>query len=257
MTTSPYPEAVNSIVSDYLQRLDSQLAGLAALERRDFVREMESHIFEAYTNEANSSPLETTEVDRILRVLRRVGEPASVVEERLSDSLVRSGSRHHTPLRIAAGVLIALFGVPLGIGGVAALFGFLVALGGLLASYFVFAGALAISGILMIALGASRIYLPGLWDRMVEAGILHIDSDLERVLALGDAGLQGFLILLAGAALLAAALTLFYFGRKVFRGISNLALLLLDHARKAAHRLRRYWTTHGNQPSFRHVAQRV
>jgi ABC-type multidrug transport system fused ATPase/permease subunit len=150
-----------------------------------------------------------------------------------------------------------LFGVPLGIGGVAALFGFLVALAGLLASYFVFAGALAISGILMIALGASRIYLPGLWDRLVETGILQIDSGLERVLALGDAGAQGFIILLAGSALVAAAVALFYFGRGVFRGISNLAVLLLDRARKAATRIRKYWTSHGNHMSFRHVTQRI
>lgn len=252
MNTTPYPNSVNSIVNDYLQRLDCHLSGLATLERRDFVREIESHIFEAYAAEPP-----TDEVERILRVLRRLGEPVSVVEERLSDSLVRSGSRHRTPIRIAAGVLIALFGVPLGIGGVAALFGFLVALAALLASYFVFAGALALSGILMIALGASRIYLPGLWDRMVETGILQIDSDLERALALGDAGAQGYIILLAGCALVAAAFTLFYFGRGVFRGISNLALLLLDRVRKAATRIRKHWTSHGNHMSFRHVAQRI
>jgi uncharacterized membrane protein len=252
VNTNAYPNAVNSIVNDYLQRLDSHLSGLAALERRDFVREIESHIFESYATEAA-----TDDVDRVLRVLRRLGEPAAVVEDRLSDSLVRSGSRHRTILRIAAGVLIALFGVPLGIGGVAALFGFLVALGGILVSYFAFASALVISGILMIALGASRIYLPGLWDRMVETGILQIDSDLERVLALGDAGTQGYIILLAGCALVAAAFGLFYFGRKLFRGISNLALLLLDRARKAAQSIRKYWSNHGNPVNFRHVAQRI
>jgi ABC-type multidrug transport system fused ATPase/permease subunit len=147
--------------------------------------------------------------------------------------------------------------VPLGIGGVAALFGFFIALASLLASYFVFAGALALSGILMIALGACRIYLPGLWDRLVETGILQIDSDFERVLALGDAGAQGYIILLAGCALVAAACTLFYFGRAIFRGISNLAFLLLDRARKAAQKIRKYWTKHGNRTSFSHVAQSI
>lgn len=252
MNSSPYPQAVSAIVNDYLQRLDSQLTGLAFSERREFVREIESHVFEAYAEDSTAD-----EVERILRVLRKIGEPASVVEERLSDSLVRSGSRHRTPLRIAAGVLIALFGLPLGIGGVAALFGVLLSLGGLLLAYFAFAGSLAIAGVLLFLIGATRIYFPGLWDRLIEVGVLQIDPDLQRVLSLGDAGTQGFLILLAGAALLAGSAALFYFGRSIFRGISNLAILLFERARQVALSLRKYFTQQRNHYFSGHVAQRI
>jgi len=65
-------------------------------------------------------------VARILAVLRNLGEPAEVVAERLLGSFVRSGVKRLLPVRIAGGVLIALFGIPLGFGGAAVLTGLLV-----------------------------------------------------------------------------------------------------------------------------------
>jgi uncharacterized membrane protein len=127
-----YPEVVAKIASDYLERVKSQLHLVPAREQDEFLKELQSHLYEAY----QQTPGED-DVVRILTVLLNLGEPAEVVSDRLPGAMVRSGTRRNLPLYVVGGILIGLFGIPLGFGGVAVLVGILVTLAGIVATCFI------------------------------------------------------------------------------------------------------------------------
>src|SRR5579863_4339599 len=102
-----YPEVVAAIVNDYLERLKGKLMLIPALERDEFLREIQSHIYEAY----NQSP-GNDDTQRILAVLRNLGDPAEVVADRLPGAMMRSGTSRNVPLYIVGGILLVLFGIP-------------------------------------------------------------------------------------------------------------------------------------------------
>ena len=62
---SNYPESAGKIVDDYLQRVKAKLRGVPSNEEAEFLREIESHIYEAYQQTAGEN-----HVERILSVLR-------------------------------------------------------------------------------------------------------------------------------------------------------------------------------------------
>ena len=74
-----YPEVVAKIASDYLERVKSQLRLVPTREQNEFLREIESHLYEAYRQTPGDD-----DVARILAVLRNLGEPAEVVSDRLA-----------------------------------------------------------------------------------------------------------------------------------------------------------------------------
>jgi len=115
---NPYPEVVAKIAGDYMERVKSQLRLVSTQEQGDFLREIESHLYEAYQQMPGED-----DVARILAVLRNFGEPAEVVSDRLPGALVRSGTKRNLPLYVAGGILIALFGLPLGSAGAGVLVG--------------------------------------------------------------------------------------------------------------------------------------
>ena len=85
-----YPEVVAKIANDYLERVRLQLRTVPARERDEFLREIESHLYEAYQNTPGDDA-----VARILAVMRNFGEPAEVVADRLPGAMVRSGIVPH------------------------------------------------------------------------------------------------------------------------------------------------------------------
>src|SRR5579863_8489299 len=103
-----YPEAVAKIADDYLERVRSQLRLIPAREQDDFVREIRSHLYEAYQHQVDQQTPGEDDVSRILGVLRNLGEPAEVVSDRLPGSMVRSGTKRNQLLYVAGGILIAL-----------------------------------------------------------------------------------------------------------------------------------------------------
>jgi hypothetical protein len=232
---NPYPSSVSAIVSDYLLRLKFHLQPVPDAEQAEFLREIESHIFEAYHED---STLE--EVPRILHVLNKLGEPSEVVAARLPDSMVRSGAKHHWPLRILLGLVLALFGLPLGLGGVAVLVGVYFALVGLLASSFIAATAIAVSGALVVILGFVRVNLPGLWDRLLINGVLRIDDPVLAFLEYFDPAAQGFLLLVLGTAIILFATAIFWLLSRGFRGFKSLTLFAFDALRRVAQKLRHH-----------------
>ena len=114
-----------------MERVKSQLGLVPIREQNEFLREIESHLYEAYQQTPGDD-----DVARILAVLRNLGEPAEVVSDRLPGTMVRSGTKRNLPLYVVGGILIALFGIPLGFGGLGVLVGILGGLAGMLVAFY-------------------------------------------------------------------------------------------------------------------------
>jgi uncharacterized membrane protein len=228
-----YPEVVAKIASDYLERVKSQLRLVPAREQDEFLREIQSHIHEAY----EQTPGED-EVARMLAVLRNFGEPAEVVSDRLPKAMVRSGTRRSLPLYILAGITIALFGIPLGFGGVGVLLGLLAALAGILVAYYAVAGSFLLVGACFASLGLVRVILPELWDKLVMLGFIRFDGPAEFFNHLSPTG-QAFIMLVFASVFLASGLGLLRLGKYLLRGLRFLVSLIFDTARSFAQTIRR------------------
>jgi hypothetical protein len=196
-----YPETVAKIVDDYLERLRMQLRKGPGQDQNERIREIQAHIYEAYQQESVED-----EVTRILRVLRNFGEPA-------------------------------LFGIPLGFGGVAVLSGIVVALSGLVVSYYVVASAFLLASGAFLTLGMSRIYEPDWWDRLLAVGIIQMDDEVAMVLDRLSPSAQGNLLILFAIVAAAVALAMFWLGRYIVRGVRFLFGVLYDWGRQAAQRI--------------------
>jgi uncharacterized membrane protein len=229
-----YPPVVAKIAKDYLERVKAQLRLVPARERDEFLREIESHLYEAYRN----TPIDD-DVARILAVLRNFGEPAEVVAGRLPGTMMRSGAKRNLPLYVVGGIFIAWFGIPLGFGGLSVLVGLLLALAGMVAAFYATAGSILLAGAMFTLLGLSRILLPGLFDRLVELGFIQMGGPVAEFLDHFSPSDQGIFMLLAAAALVTIGLGMLWLGRYIFRGLRFLSGLLFDWTRRLAHRIRR------------------
>ena len=232
-----YPEAVAKISNDYLERVKLQLRLVPAREQDEFLREIQSHIHEAY----HQACLQTTgddDVARMLAVLRNLGEPAEVVSDRLPRAMVRSGTKRSLPLYILAGITIALFGIPLGFGGVGVLVGLLAALAGLLVAYYAVAGSFLLVGASFMALGLIRVVLPELWDKLVMLGFIQFIGPVEIVNHLSPTG-QAFLMIVVASVFVASGVGLLRLGKYLLRGLRFLMSLIFDWARRFAQTVRR------------------
>jgi uncharacterized membrane protein len=238
-----YPDAVTTIANDYLARVKLQLRSLPALEQEDFLREVQSHLYEAY----EQTPGED-DVARILAVLRNFGEPADVVSDRLPGAMMRSGARRNLPLYIIGGILIALFGIPLGFGGFGVLLGLLAALAGTLVAYYALTGMLFFTGSVIMIFGLTRALLPELWDRLTELGYIQTSGAFGDFLDTITPADQGLLMILFASVFLAAAWGLFRLGKHLLRGLRFLFSLTFEWMRRFATSIRRKLRQDGLQP---------
>jgi uncharacterized membrane protein len=228
-----YPEAVAKIANDYLERVRLQLRLVPAREQDEFLREIQSHLYEAYNETAGDD-----DVARILAVLRNLGEPAEVVSDRLPKAMVRSGTRRSLPLYVLAGITIALFGVPLGIGGAGVLVGLLIALLGVAFAYCVVTASFFLVGAVLMSMGLIRVVLPELWDKLMMLGIIQINGPAEFFNHLSPTG-QAFVLIVVASAFLATGLGLLRLGKYLLRGLRFLVSLIFDGARRFAQTVRR------------------
>jgi hypothetical protein len=172
-------------------------------------------------------------------VLRNFGEPAEVVSDRLPGAMVRSGAKRNLPLYILGGILIALFGLPLGSAGVGVLVGLLAALAGILVAYYAVAGSfLLVSAVVMLA-GLVRIILPQLFDRLVAAGYIQMDGPVGGFFDNFSPGYQGLLMILFASVFAAGGLGMLWLGRYMLRGLRFLFSLTFDWMRRFAQGARR------------------
>ena len=109
-----FPPAAEKIVADYLEKLQAHLKGMNEKDRQEVLAEIRSHLFESFAGDG-----EGDEIDRALRALKRLGEPADVVSSRVGASVAQMGRKKKSLLYILAGSLIVLFAAPLGMGGLA------------------------------------------------------------------------------------------------------------------------------------------
>jgi uncharacterized membrane protein len=228
-----YPEVVAKIANDYLERVKSQLRLVPAREQDEFLRELQSHLYEAYNQTAGED-----DVARILAVLRNLGEPAEVVTDRLPKAMVRSGTRWNLPLYVLAGITIALFGIPLGVWGVGVLVGLLIALAGIVFAYYVLAGSFLLAGAVFMSMGLIRVVLPELWDKLMMLGIIQINGPAEFFNHLSPTG-QAFFLLVFASAFVGTGLGLLRLGKYLLRGLRFLMSLIFDGAGRFAQTVRR------------------
>jgi uncharacterized membrane protein len=242
-----YPESVAAIAADYFQRIKAQLGPVPVREQDEFLREIQSHVYEAYQQTPGDS-----EVARILAVLRNFGEPAEVVADRLPDTMLRSGSRRNLPLYIIGGLFIALFGIPLGAGGVGVLIGLLAALAGVLVAYFAVTGSVLLVGALFMLLGLVRFLIPRLWDGLVTAGLIQMNGPPAEFLERFSPADQAIIMIVFGAILGVAGLGLLWVGKHLFRGLRFLFTLFVDWTRRGARSARRKLKFDERRPHLAH-----
>jgi len=229
-----YPEVVAKIVNDYMERVKSQLRLVPAREQQEFLLEIQSHVYEAYQQLAGSD-----DVARILTVLRSFGEPAEVVSDRLPGAMVRSGAKRNLPLYITAGIFIALFGIPLGFGGVGVLVGLLAAVAGILVAYFAVAGSFLLVGSIFTLLSFIRFALPDVWDKLLALGVIQINGPVAEFLDRLTPPNQALLMILIASVFVAGGLGLLWLGRYLVRGMRFLLSLTFDWTRRFAQTVRR------------------
>jgi uncharacterized membrane protein len=214
-----YSPSAQAVINDYLDRLKYRLAGFPPVDREDLLREIGGHIDEAFAVETGGD-----EIERLLRVLRRLGEPADVISERMSPAMVKLGKKKGLPFYILSGILIALFGLPLGVGAVGVLIGVLAAILGLLVAYFAAALSLLVSGVIGMIVSVILMMDPTIIERINLAfggrenihlifpnGLLHLPPQTEAFISLI------LCIILAGLGAL-----MLWGGRYLLRGIGYL-----------------------------------
>jgi uncharacterized membrane protein len=228
-----YPDAVAKIAADYVRRVKAALHLVPAPEQAEFLREIESHLYEAYQGAQGES-----DVDRILTVLRNMGEPADLVADRLPGAFLRSGAQRKLPLHIFAAVLIALFGIPLGASGAAALIGVLAALVGVVIAYYATVASILLVATVFLAMGLIRAYTPGFWDRLVSLGVIHMDSLVAGFFDQLSAPEQSFFLLALAAVFAAAGIGGLWLGRYVIRGMRFLFSLAFEQIGQLAQKAR-------------------
>ena len=228
-----YPEAVAKIVSNYMERMKAQMRMAPAAQQVELLREIESHIYEAYMQTPGDD-----EIGRILAVLGKLGEPAEVVSDRLPGAMVSSGAKKSLPLYILGGIFIALFGIPLGFGGFGVLLGLLAALAGVTFAYFAVAGTISVVGALFMLLGVVRMVMPEAWDRLVTLGFIGLEGvpgEFFQHLSISD---QGLLLMLIGCVFGGCGWGMFLLGKRFLRGLRFLSSLVFDWMRRTSQSFR-------------------
>jgi hypothetical protein len=131
----------------------------------------------------------------------------------MPQSISRAGQKRKAPLYILAGILIALFGVPLGLGALGVLIGLLAALFGLVIAYFATAVSLSVAGFLGAVVSAVALFAPEVIvsiNRLAGTEVVQLGPFSPAA-----AGLIGLVVSLIIAAL---GLVMLWSGRYLWRG---------------------------------------
>lgn len=226
--TDLFPSSVEKIVNDYLERLTVRLKGMPEGDARDFVNEIRSHIFESFTNQDGGD-----EIERILIVLRRLGDPMDVISSRMLQVMARAGKKHLAPLYLLAGVLIALIGVPLGVGALAVFIGLLVALFGLLVAYYATAVSLVVASFLTAVVSAVAIFAPGIIqniNRLAGQDVIQMGPFQN------NPEVGGIVCLILSLIIAAIGLLMLWSGKYLWRGLRFVVSLILNSVKRIFHR---------------------
>jgi uncharacterized membrane protein len=194
---------VAQIVDNYLEKLKKGLKGIPAKDQEELAKEIHSHIYESFRNDPTPD-----EVARILKVLDKLGDPANVISTRMPEAMVTLGKKKKLPFLILAGLLIAFFGVPLGMGGLGLAIGLIIGVLALILSFYIVAFSLILAGWLSAVVLIVRIFSPGFLDPWVNIYPLVSDPTFNTV------------IYIVGALLIAAiGFGMLWLGSRMMRGV--------------------------------------
>jgi len=213
-----YPDSVERIVNNYVRQLKGHLKGIPEQDQEDFIKEIESHIYESFTNEKGKD-----EIERILNVLEKLGEPAQVFSEKMPDAMVKKGKDKNLPLYILSGVLIALFGLPIGIGGIAVLLSIIGTVFSLIVAYFATAVSLIVAGFAGAVVSIIHLVNPEFWDQFTD--IFEFGS---RVIYFSNPTVEGIVGLLVSLIIAGIGILLLFLGKYIFRGVKFLSNMTIQ-----------------------------
>jgi uncharacterized membrane protein len=215
-----FPPPAEKIVADYLEKLAAQLKGMNEKDRQEILAEIRSHIYESFSHDG-----EGDEIDRALRALKRLGEPAEVVSSRVGASMTQLGRQKKSLLYILAGVLIVLFAAPLGMGGLAMIVGLLAGLAALLVGYFATAVALVVSGFVGALIGLIAIVSP---DFFLEINRWAGEAVFQFGPFQNNPQVAGILTLIFSLMLAALGLLMLWSSKHIWRGLRFVFRLVTD-----------------------------
>jgi hypothetical protein len=153
--------------------------------------------------------------------------------------------------------LIALFGIPLGFGGLGVLVGILGALGGILVAFYAVAGSILLTGALFMLMGLTRVLAPHMFDKLVAAGFIQFDGQVAQFLDQFSASEQGLFMILFACLLGAGGFGMLRLGKHLLRGLRFLSSLLFDKTRRLAQRLRRKLHPENREGQGSHAPQQA
>lgn len=231
--TDDFTEPIRKIVDNYLSRLRGHLKTLPEPDQEELVREIYSHIYESYKQDQAED-----DIERIFNVLDRLGEPSEVVATRVAGDMKRLGKKRRLPLYILAGIVIGLFGVPLGLGGLAVLLGLGITLAALIFCYYAIAGCLLLAGWLTFIVTFIRLFAPGFLIEYFHTMDQFLDPPLSVVVNFAAAVFCVF-----------AGLGMFKLGGHILRGSRFLFDLPRDAIRRLLPRGRARRDAYGGIPS--------
>jgi uncharacterized membrane protein len=194
---------IAQIVDNYLVRLKKGLRGIPAKDQDELVKEINSHIYESFRDDPTPD-----EVARILKVLDKLGEPADVISARMPEAMVTLGKKKKLPFLILAGLLIAFFGVPLGLGGLSAAVGLIIGVLAIIISFYIVAFSMILAGWLSAIVLIIRLIVPGFLDPWINIYPLIPDPTLNLV------------VYILGALVIAAlGFGMLWLGSRMMRGV--------------------------------------
>lgn len=203
---------VAQIVDSYLERLRKGLRGIPAKDQDELVREIHSHVYESFRNDPAPD-----EVSRILKVLDKLGEPSDVISARMPEVMVTVGKKRKLPFLILAGVLIAFFGVPLGLGGLGTAVGLLIGVLALVMAFYVVAFSLILAGWLSAVVMIVRIFSPAFLDPWVNVYPL-----------VGNPALNTAVYIVGALLVSAVGVGMLWLGTRMMRGVRFVFRLLFN-----------------------------
>jgi len=220
---SHFPPPAEKIVADYLEKMRTHLKGMNPDDQNEILAEIRSHIYESFVSESGGD-----DIDRILRTLNRLGEPAEVAANRVSESVTRLGKQKKSLLYIISGLLIVFFAAPLGMGGLSVIAGLLAALAALLIGYFATAVAFVISGFICALVGLVAIISP---DIFIEINRWAGEAIFQFGPFQNHPQIAGVLTLIVALMLAALGLLMLWSGKHIWRGLRYTVTLMLAKVR--------------------------
>ncbi len=218
-----FPPAAEKIVADYLERLQTRLKGMNEKDQQEVLAEIRSHIYESFAGDG-----EGDEIDRALRALKRLGEPADVVSGRMGASVAQMGRKKKSLLYVLGGFLIVFFAAPLGMGGLGVVVGLLAALAGLLVAYFATAVAFVVSGFICALVGLVAVISP---DIFLEINRWAGEAVFQFGPFQNHPQVAGILTLIIALMLAALGLLMLWSGKHIWRGLRFVYRLAMDKVR--------------------------